>query len=339
MKFIDEVEIEIISGRGGDGCTSFRREKFVPRGGPDGGNGGRGGDVYFEGDENINTLVNFRGKKTYRAEDGENGHGHGSDGKSGEDLIIKVPIGTMVINSDENFLLFDITEHGQRVKAISGGRGGAGNINFKSSINQAPTHSTDGKPSISLAIKLELKLIADIALIGLPNAGKSTLISSISEARPKVADYPFTTLEPNLGVVKLDEETSFVIADIPGLIEDASLGKGLGHKFLKHIERTKALVHLIDCSMFLEEFEAIESYSIIKAELLKYDDGILDNKKELVCLTKIDAMSEEEIERFRSTLEKHIEKKVLAISAVSRRNLEQLKTLMLRMLQSEKKNG
>ncbi len=335
MKFIDEVNIQIISGTGGDGASSFRREKFVPEGGPDGGNGGSGGNIFFEGDENLNTLVHFRGKKVYKAEDGEKGRGHGSDGRAGEDLIIRVPIGTIVTNLDENYVMFDITEHGQRVKAAAGGRGGAGNINYKSSINQAPSHFTSGKPAQEFNLGLELKLIADIALIGLPNAGKSTLISCVSAAKPKVADYPFTTLEPNLGVVMIDEETSFVIADIPGLIEDASEGKGLGHKFLKHIERTKALVHLVDCSMFLEEFEAIEAYSTIKAELLKYDDGILDKKKELVCLTKIDAMTEEEIERFTSVLSKHIDRKVLAISSVSGRNLEQVKHLMLKMAQSE----
>jgi GTP-binding protein len=336
MRFIDEVEIQVFSGDGGSGASHFRREKFVAFGGPDGGNGGRGGHVFFEGDENMNTLVNFRGKKNYRAADGGNGHKQRADGAAGEDLIIKVPVGTIIFDREKEMEIGDITEHGQQIRVAEGGRGGLGNAYFKSSTNQAPTHRQEGKPGEELSIKLELKLIADIALIGLPNAGKSTLISSISAAKPKIADYPFTTLEPNLGVVKIDEEKSYVIADIPGLIEDAAEGKGLGHKFLKHIERTKALVHLVDCSMFLEPFEAIEAYSTVKAELLKYDEGLLTYKKELVCITKIDAMTDEEIEKFITVMEEHLDKKVLAISSVSGRNLDTLKSLMLQMLQSEK---
>lgn len=329
MKFIDEVQIEIQSGDGGNGIVHFRREKFVPYGGPDGGSGGSGGNVYIEGDENINTLVNFRGRKFYQAQNGENGKKSQMDGATGEDIILKVPVGTLVFNSESGELLKDITSHGQKELMAQGGRGGLGNMNFKTSTNQAPRYAQKGEPGETIPIKLELKLIADIALVGLPNAGKSTLISSISAARPKIADYPFTTLEPNLGVVKVDSDNSLVVADIPGLIEDASEGKGLGHKFLKHIERTSALVHLVDCSMLLEPFEALEDYSTIRSELLKYKDE-LAYKAEIVCLTKIDAMTQEEIDKFVTYMEVELDKKVLPISSVSGLNLDVLKTLMLK---------
>lgn len=333
MKFIDEVNIEIKSGNGGSGASSFRREKYVPFGGPDGGNGGKGGNVYVVGDENINTLVNYRGKKNYFAEDGQNGRGAQMDGATGEDVILKVPVGTLVYDLNTGILLKDITAHGQKELLAEGGRGGLGNTYFKSSTNQAPRYAQVGEEGVQLSIKLELKLIADIALVGLPNAGKSTLISAISAARPKIADYPFTTLEPNLGVVKVDNENSLVVADIPGLIEDASEGKGLGHKFLKHIERTSALVHLVDCSMLLEPFEAMDDYSTIRAELLKYSEKIA-TKPEIVCLTKIDAMTEEEIQRFVNYMEKELDKKVIPISAVSGRNLDLLKRIMLKTKKS-----
>lgn len=329
MKFIDEVKIEVFSGKGGNGASSFRREKYVPFGGPDGGNGGRGGNVYVEGDENLNTLVNYRGKKNYHADDGKNGAGAQMDGHAGEDIILKVPVGTLIKDQESGNLIFDITEHGQREVIAQGGRGGLGNTYFKSSTNQAPRYAQEGEEGQHFTLHLELKLIADIALVGLPNAGKSTLISAISQARPKIADYPFTTLEPNLGVVKIDEDNALVVADIPGLIENAAEGRGLGHKFLKHIERTSALVHLVDCSMLLEPYEALEDYATIRSELLKYSENIA-NKKEIVCLTKIDAMTEEEIERFVTTIEKEIDKKVLPISSVSGRNIDLLKRLMLK---------
>ena len=331
MKFIDEVHIEIFSGNGGSGSVSFRREKFIPFGGPDGGNGGKGGNVYIEGDENINTLMNYRGVKKYRAEDGDNGHGRQKDGKSGDDITLKVPVGTLVINEETNVLIADISEHKQKILLAEGGRGGLGNMFFKSSTNQAPKFAQEGTPGQHLQLKLELKLIADIALIGLPNAGKSTLISSISAAKPKVADYPFTTLEPNLGVVSIDDQT-FVVADIPGLIEDASEGKGLGIKFLKHIERTGAFVHLVDCSMLLDQYEALESYQTVRTELLKFNEDFA-NKKEIICLTKTDAMTEEEIKKFQDFMEETLDKKVLAISSVSGEKLDFLKRLMLKTLE------
>lgn len=332
MKFIDEVEIIISSGNGGKGAVSFRREKFVPRGGPDGGNGGKGGDVYFEASEDVNTLIHFRGKKSFDAEHGVKGASSQCNGADGEDINLIVPIGTIIYSQETGEVLADLTENGQKVLLAQGGRGGLGNLFFKTSTNQAPEYAQKGEPGVSLAVKLELKLLADIALVGQPNAGKSTLISVISQARPKIADYPFTTLEPNLGVVAYQDK-SFVVADIPGLIEDASIGKGLGIKFLKHIERTKAIVHMIDCSMFIEDFEAVESYSTIRAELLKFSEN-LRNKKEIVCLTKIDAMTEEEIERFRKILEEQVDRRVLPISAVSGRNIELLKEIMYKALSS-----
>ncbi|MBT4790235.1 MAG: GTPase ObgE [Halobacteriovoraceae bacterium] len=335
MKFIDEVKIQIESGKGGSGKVAFRREKHVPYGGPAGGHGGSGGNVFIQGDENINTLVNFRGKKFYPAENGENGSGQQMDGHAGEDLIIHVPVGTLVFDNTTGNLLQDITLHEQCELMAKGGRGGLGNMYFKTSTNQAPRIAQDGEAGVSIDLRLELKLIADIALVGLPNAGKSTLISSISAARPKIADYPFTTLEPNLGVVKVDEENSIVVADIPGLIEDAAEGKGLGIKFLKHIERTTALVHLIDCSMLLEPYEAIEMYATVRAELLKYKEAIAQ-KVEIVCLTKIDAMTEEEIEKFQTEMERHTDKKVLPISSVSGLNLDLLKRLMLKTKENHK---
>ncbi len=328
MRFIDEVEITIRSGDGGNGCVGWRREKFVPRGGPDGGNGGRGGHVIFLADENFNTLMHFRGQKVFPAENGIKGAGSQMDGAHGEDLVLRVPVGTLLYHQETGELICDLSEHGQEYTAAEGGRGGLGNAFFQTSTNRAPHYAQKGEPGVEIPLRLELKLLADIALIGLPNAGKSTLISAISNSRPKIADYPFTTLEPNLGVVKVDDKT-LVVADIPGLIEGAAEGKGLGIAFLKHIERTSALVHLIDCSMFIEEYEVMEVYSTIREELAKYDEGLL-SKREIVCLTKIDAMTEEEIEKFRSFMETNLDKRVLPISAVSGRNIDLLKRLMLK---------
>lgn len=329
MKFIDEVSIKVISGNGGNGMVHFRREKYVPYGGPDGGTGGTGGSIYVQGDEGMNTLMHFRGQKLYQAADGEKGFKSQADGASGEDTILKVPVGTMVIDEDSGKLLCDVTKHQEKILIAQGGRGGLGNSYFKSSTNQAPQFAQEGEKGIELNIKLELKLIADIALIGLPNAGKSTLISSISNSKPKIADYPFTTLTPNLGVVKIDAENSIVVADIPGLIEKASEGKGLGIQFLKHIERTKALVHLIDCSMLLEPYEALNDYATIRDELQKYSED-MTYKPEIVCLTKIDAMSKDEINNFQKTMEESLDRKVLPISSVTGLNLDLLKRLMLK---------
>lgn len=326
MRFIDEVLITIKSGKGGDGSVSFRREKFIPFGGPDGGDGGDGGNIYFVADDGLNTLVNFRGRKVYKATDGECGRGRQQHGKFGDDVVIKVPVGTIVRDCQGQQVIADLLEKGQKVLALRGGRGGLGNMNFKSSTNQAPRYAKPGEDGQELEVMLELKLLADIALVGLPNAGKSTLLSVISQAKPRVADYPFTTLTPNLGVVALGEH-SFVVADIPGLIEKSSEGKGLGIKFLKHIERTSALVHLVDCSWCLGPFEAFESYITVRDELLKYRDNI-SQKKEVVCLSKIDAMTEEEITKFQKYFEEQLDKKVLPLSSVSGRNIDKLINLM-----------
>ncbi len=330
MKFIDEVKITVSSGHGGPGAVSFRREKGVPFGGPDGGDGGVGGSVYALADEGINTLIHFRGQKVFRAEDGVPGAGRKLNGRFGEDLILKVPVGTIIRDAETNQVIADLTENNQKVLIAEGGNGGRGNSNFQSSTNQAPRIAQPGLPGVTLNLELEIKLLADIALVGLPNAGKSTLISVISAAKPKIADYPFTTLEPNLGVVTVGEK-DFVVADIPGLIEDASEGKGLGIKFLKHIERTKALVHLVDVSWCLDEFEAFEQYVIVRQEVEKYSEE-LANKKELVCLTKIDAMTEEEIQKYQVFFEEQLDRKVLPISGVSGRNIEIVKQLMLKSI-------
>ena len=329
MRFIDEVLITVVSGNGGNGCSSFRREKFYPLGGPDGGDGGDGGSIFIQADNGINTLVNFRSKRIFKSEHGQDGMTTQRHGRYGEDLTLHVPVGTIIRSAETGEIIGDLTEHGQKILMAEGGRGGIGNIHFKSSVNQAPKTATLGKEGRSIEIELELKLIADIALIGLPNAGKSTLISSISAAKPKIADYPFTTLEPNLGVVDMGDNQSFVVADIPGLIEDASEGKGLGIKFLKHIERTKAFVHLVDVSWCLDEFEAFEQYVTIREELRKYNEDLL-TKKELVCLTKIDAMTDEEIQKYVTFFEEQIDRKVLPLSAVSGRNVGLLKSLMLK---------
>ncbi len=334
MRFIDEVRITVISGHGGPGAISFRREKGVEFGGPDGGDGGTGGSVYFIADEGINTLIHFRGKKVFKADDGTPGAGRNLNGAAGTDQILKVPVGTIIKNAETNAVLADLKEHNQKVCLAVGGNGGRGNMNFKSSTNQAPRIAQPGLPGETFHLDLELKLIADLALVGLPNAGKSTLISCISEAKPKIADYPFTTLEPNLGVVTVGEN-SYVVADIPGLIEDASVGKGLGIKFLKHIERTKALVHLVDVSWCLDEYEAFEQYVTIRTELEKYSDELV-KKRELVCLTKIDAMTDEEIKKFQDFFEEQLDKLVLPISGVSGKNIDKLKGLMLKCIELEK---
>ena len=332
MNFIDEVKITVTSGNGGDGHCSFRREKYIPRGGPDGGDGGKGGSIFFVAKKDLNTLVKFRGKKNYMAESGNPGGGRAKTGRNGKDLIISVPVGTLIKNAENGFLLTDLTVHDQQVMIAQGGRGGWGNLRFKTATNQAPRYTQKGNSGVSLNLELELKLLADIALVGLPNAGKSTLISRLSAARPKIADYPFTTLTPNLGVVQMGEY-SLVLADIPGLIENASQGKGLGIKFLKHIERTKAIIHLVDCSLYLEGFEAFENYCMLREELLKYQQDLAD-KKEIVCLTKTDAMTEEEIENFQSFFTKNLSQIILPISSVSGKNLDTLKILMFQTLEN-----
>ncbi len=293
MKFIDEAKIEVAAGRGGNGAVSFRREKFVPRGGPDGGDGGRGGSVFAVADENTNTLVEYRFIKRYQAKNGEKGHGSDRYGAGADDIELKMPVGTLIRDIDTDETVADLTRHGQRVCLARGGKGGLGNLHFKSSVNRAPKQATPGEEGESRRLLLELKVLADVGLLGMPNAGKSTLITAVSAARPKVADYPFTTLHPNLGVVRLDENHSFVMADIPGLIEGAAEGAGLGHRFLKHLSRTGLLLHVVDLAPFDETVDpAAEALAIVN-ELRKYDAGLYDKPRWLV-LNKLDMLSPEE---------------------------------------------
>ena len=287
MKFIDEVLIKVFAGDGGNGIASFRREKFEPMGGPSGGDGGRGGSVYFQADENLNTLIDFRFKKEHRAQRGENGRSSDQYGAAGEDLVLKVPVGTVIKDSFSENIFGDLTQHGQKILVAKGGKGGLGNIHFKSSINRAPRQFTHGEPGEEFELFLELKLIADIGLVGLPNAGKSSFIRKVSAATPKVADYPFTTLQPNLGVVKFDIDKSFVIADVPGLIEGASDGVGLGDKFLKHLTRTRLLLHLIDGLSNISGSDPIDDVQTIIGELKKYEETLF-NKPRWIVLNKID---------------------------------------------------
>lgn len=295
MKFIDEARIEVRSGKGGNGCCSFRREKFVPRGGPDGGDGGRGGDVIAVADENINTLVEYRFVKKYLAENGENGRGADCYGKGGEDIRLRFPVGTQIFDGDSEELLADLTHHGQEIILAKGGKGGLGNIHFKSSVNRAPRQFTRGEEGDIRNLRLELKVLADVGLLGMPNAGKSTFIRAVSAAKPKVADYPFTTLHPNLGVVRMDDTSSFVIADIPGLIEGAAEGAGLGHRFLKHLSRTGILLHLVDIAPFDPDVDPVREARAIVDELKKYDDELY-NKPRWLVLNKVDMLPEDERE-------------------------------------------
>lgn len=293
MKFIDEAKIEVYGGKGGNGATSFRREKFVPRGGPDGGDGGKGGSVFALADENVNTLVEYRFVKRYQAKDGEKGHGSDRYGAGADDIELHMPVGTLIRDVDTDEIVADLTYHGQRVCVAKGGKGGLGNIHFKSSTNRAPKQSTPGEEGEARTLLLELKVLADVGLLGMPNAGKSTLIRAVSAARPKVADYPFTTLYPNLGVVRIDENNSFVMADIPGLIEGAADGAGLGHRFLKHLSRTGLLLHVVDLAPFDENTDIAGEALAIVHELQKYDEALY-NKPRWLVLNKLDMLDNEE---------------------------------------------
>jgi GTP-binding protein len=287
MKFIDEARIEVIAGKGGNGAVSFRREKYVPKGGPDGGDGGRGGSIWAEADRNLNTLVEFRYTRVFRAENGENGRGADCYGKGGEDLVLRVPVGTVIQDEDSGELIADLTRHGQRALLARGGKGGLGNLHFKSSTNRAPRQCTPGEPGEERRLRLELKVLADVGLLGMPNAGKSTFIRAVSAARPKVADYPFTTLHPNLGVVRVDTDRSFVLADIPGLIEGAAEGAGLGHQFLRHLARTRLLLHLVDLAPLDPAADPVAQARAIVEELRRYDEALYRKPRWLV-LNKID---------------------------------------------------
>ena len=290
MKFIDEAKIEVIAGNGGNGVASFRREKHKPNGGPDGGDGGRGGSVYAIADENLNTLIDYRFTKKHLAHNGERGGSSDCYGKGGDDITLKMPVGTMIFDAESGDLLHDLAALGQRVLLAKGGEGGLGNIHFKSSTNRAPRQCTEGE---RFALRLELKVLADVGLLGMPNAGKSTLISAVSNARPKIADYPFTTLHPNLGVVRTAAERSFVIADIPGLIEGAADGVGLGVRFLKHLARTRILLHLVDLAPFDPNVDPVYEARAIVEELRKYDETLAEKPRWLV-LNKIDMIPQNE---------------------------------------------
>ena len=301
MKLVDEADITVTAGNGGNGCIAFRREKFIPLGGPNGGDGGAGGDVWLQADENLNTLVDFRHETRFKAQRGENGMGSQMYGKAGEDRVVVVPVGTVVHNVDTGEVIGDLTAHGQRLLVAKGGRGGLGNMHFKSSVNRAPRRATPGTEGETRVLRLELKLLADVGLLGFPNAGKSTFIRAVSAATPKVADYPFTTLYPNLGVVSVEPGRSFVIADIPGLIEGAADGAGLGSLFLRHVQRTRLLLHLVDIAP-MDVYgdmgdgsvaSPAEQVRAIEAELRKYDPGMLEKPRWLV-LNKADLMFEDE---------------------------------------------
>ena len=324
--FIDEAKIRIKAGNGGNGCIAFRREKFVPRGGPSGGDGGRGGDIIMESSERHNTLVHFRFNPEYKAQRGRHGEGSNRTGKEGQDILLKVPVGTIVYDQETGEVVHDFSRVDERVVIARGGRGGRGNAQFATSTHQAPREHEPGREGEERVLRLELKLLADVGLVGYPNVGKSTLISRISAARPKIADYPFTTLEPNLGVVVVGdqpEETSFVVADIPGLIEGAHTGSGLGVQFLKHIERTRLLVHVVDISDASGRTNPVEDVEVINTELASFGAG-LENKTVLMVASKIDAANKDKLAK----LKRYCKKKGLdlcPISAVTGKGVEELK--------------
>lgn len=324
MKFVDEAEIRVEAGDGGNGCVSFRREKYIEFGGPNGGDGGDGGDVYLIADENLNTLIDYRFERFHRAQRGENGKSRDCTGKGGADLLLKVPVGTRAVDQDTGEQLGDLTKHKQKLMVAKGGWHGLGNTRFKSSTNRAPRQKTDGTPGEIRNLKLELLLLADVGLLGLPNAGKSTLIRSVSAAKPKVADYPFTTLVPNLGVVRLDAERSFVIADIPGLIEGAAEGAGLGVQFLKHLERCRILLHVIDV-MPVDGSDPVENARIIISELNRHSEKLAGKPRWLV-FNKLDLLLEEEAEELvnRILTELDWQDRHFSISAFNKMGTEQL---------------
>jgi len=296
MKFVDEASIRVEAGKGGNGCLSFRREKYIPRGGPDGGDGGDGGTIYLIGDVNQNTLADFRFTRRFKAENGQPGMGKSCTGKGGDDLYIKVPLGTQVFDEETEELIGDVTREGQVLLVARGGTHGIGNIHFKSSTNRAPRQFTPGTPGEQRQLRLELKVIADVGLLGLPNAGKSTFIRAVSSARPKVADYPFTTLHPNLGVVSVETHRSFVVADIPGIIEGAAEGAGLGLQFLKHVSRTRLLLHLVDVAPLDEAVDPVADVRVIERELVNYSHALAEYDRWLV-LNKVDLLPAEEREQ------------------------------------------
>ena len=325
MKFVDEATIEVAAGHGGAGCVSFRREKFIPFGGPNGGDGGRGGSVHAVADLNLNTLIDFRYQRRFEARNGESGRGSDQFGAAGDDVILRMPVGTIVSDEDSGERLFELLEHGQRELLAKGGDGGFGNLHFKTSTNRAPRQKTPGWPGQARRLKLELRVLADVGLLGMPNAGKSTLIASISNARPKIADYPFTTLHPILGVVRAGPDRSFVVADIPGLIDGASEGAGLGLQFLRHLQRTELLLHIVDLAPFDETADPVAQARAIVRELKAYDAG-LHAKPRWIVLNKIDMIPPAEREALVRYFVRRLRWKgpVFAVSALAREGLDQL---------------
>lgn len=330
MQFLDTAKIKMSSGKGGNGVVAWRREKYEPHGGPAGGDGGRGGSVYIEADENLGTLLDFKYKAVFKADDGEKGGNKNKTGKAGEDLIIKVPCGTIIKDSKNGEIIADLVIHKQRVLVAQGGRGGRGNTHFATSKRQAPHYCEPGEPAIERELEFELKLIAEVGIVGVPSAGKSTLISVISAAKPKIADYHFTTLIPNLGVVKKPDGDGFVIADIPGLIKGASEGTGLGHDFIRHIERTRLLIHIVDASG-TNSFDPIEAYETIQGELKAYDKTLI-KKPQLLVLNKIDLLEEDELKKVVDKFKKKKLKPIL-ISAGTKNNIDELLNKLFEFLE------
>jgi GTP-binding protein len=308
MNFVDEARIEVAGGRGGNGCASFRREKYIPKGGPDGGDGGRGGSVWALADRNLNTLIEYRYQRKHAAANGEHGRGADCFGAGGDDIILPMPVGTVIHDEDSGEVVADLSQHGQRALLAAGGSGGLGNLHFKSSTNRAPRQCTPGQLGQARQLRLELKVLADVGLLGAPNAGKSTLLSSVSNARPKVADYPFTTLFPHLGVVRQEAGKGFVVADLPGLIEGAADGAGLGHRFLRHVSRTRLLLHVIDCAPLDTEVDPVVQARAIAAELRKYDAALARRPRWYV-LNKIDLIAPDEREEHVARLRRRLRTK------------------------------
>ncbi len=340
MKFFDEARVEVIAGKGGDGSASFRREKFVPRGGPDGGDGGRGGSIDAVADSNLNTLIDFRYQRIFRAKDGENGRGRDQYGKGAEDILLRVPVGTVIKDADSGTVLADLATDGERVRLAAGGKGGIGNIHFKSSVNRAPRQFTRGLPGEQKKLEMELRVLADVGLLGMPNAGKSTFIRAVSSARPKVADYPFTTLHPNLGVVRVDTSRSFVVADIPGLIEGAAEGAGLGHQFLRHLQRTHLLLHLVDMAPFDEAVDPAKEVRALANELKKYDPALAKKPRWLV-MNKSDLLDEADRDKRAKALVKKLKwtKPWFMIAGINGEGCKELTFKIMEFLEAEKAGG
>ena len=336
MKFIDEATVKVYAGDGGNGVATFRREKYEPMGGPSGGDGGRGGSIFAVADRNINTLVDYRYTRNFRAQRGENGRSAGCYGAQGEDMLLRVPVGTVITDKATGQILADLAEDGQKAQLAKGGKGGLGNIHFKSSTNRAPRQCTKGEPGEEFELYLELKVLADVGLLGMPNAGKSTFIRSVSAARPKVADYPFTTLQPNLGVVRIDTNRSFVIADIPGLIEGAAEGAGLGHQFLRHLSRTSLLLHLVDIAPLDGETDPVQEARAIAEELRKYDEALY-NKPRWLVLNKIDMLEDAQAQAEKFVQEFGWQDRYFTISAISGTGCRELTFAIMEYLENAKK--